>query len=442
MGRRIWELGFLKDVFASEDNFIELQRKGYVRYDDLPLKANDGRRIDVEFVSNVYLVNEQRVVQCNIRDISQRARAEAALRASESKYHGLFEATRDALMTLGPPDWRFRSGNPAAIRMFGASTAEELVSHSPWEASPERQPDGRFSSEKAMEMIQQALREGSHSFEWTHRRVGGEEFAADVLLTRVPEGDDAILYATIRDVTENKRAEEALEASLREKKALLREVHHRVKNNLQVITSLLRLEAGRRADAGTRLVLREMQGRILSMALLHETLYRTGDFGRVDLANYLKQLTEQFFRAQSPGPGVVRVEMELGPAHVGIDQAIPCGLIVNELLTNSLKHGFPSGKGGEVRVVIRSEEEGPIYLAVSDNGAGLPPDFEVRQEKSLGLQLVSDLARQIGGRLDIGPAPLAAFAITFTPTPPHSTGPTQRPPAGPEASPIAHSGRC
>ena len=427
LGRRIWELGFLKDIFASEADFAELQRQGYVRYDDLVLEARDGRRIDVEFVSNVYLVNEQRRMQCNLRDISKRARAEAALRASENKYHGLFEATRDAMMTLSPPDWRFTSGNPAAIRMFGAAAEEELVSHNPWEASPERQPDGRPSSEKAMEMIERAMRDGSHSFTWTHRRLGGEEFDADVLLTRVSEGDHAILYATIRDITESKRAEEALEASLREKKALLKEVHHRVKNNLQVITSLLRLEAGRRADPGTRLVLKEMQGRILSMALLHETLYRSGEFGRVDLASYLKQLTEQFLRAQNPGPGVVRVEMDLQPARVGIDQAIPCGLIVNELLTNVLKHGLAPETGGAVRVVVRPEGEGQVYLAVSDNGTGLPPDFEARREKSLGMQLVSDLARQIGGRLEIGPAPLAAFAITFTPTLPHSTGPTLRP---------------
>ncbi len=431
LGRKVWELGFLKGILASEASFAELQEKGYARYDDLALEARDGRRVDVEFVSNAYLVNDQRVVQCNIRDISKRTRAEAALRASENKYEGLFEATRDALVTLGPPHWRFTSGNPAAVRMFGAGTEQDLVSHNPWEASPEYQPDGRLSSEKAMEMIQQAMRLGSHSFAWTHRRVGGGEFAADVLLTRVSEGDDAVLYATIRDVTESKAAEEALAASLREKKALLREVHHRVKNNLQVITSLLRLESGRSGEPGTRIVLKEMQGRILSMALLHETLYRSGDFGRVDLASYLRQLAEQLFRAQNPGAGLVSLNLELSPAYVGIDQAIPCGLVVNELLTNSLKHGFGSEKGGEAKVVVRTGGDGQVFLGVSDNGAGLPKDFEVRREKSLGMQLVSDLTRQIGGRLEIGPSPLAAFSITFTPTPPHSTGPTLRPPQEP-----------
>ena len=148
-----------------------------------------------------------------IDDIDARKRAEEALRASEEKFRGLFESSRDAIMTLEPPSWRFTSGNPATVKMFGAKNEEEFISHGPWELSPDRQPDGRASAEKAKEMIETAMREGSHFFEWTHRRIGGEEFPADVLLTRMEQGGKVMLQATVRDITERKRAEEALRAS-------------------------------------------------------------------------------------------------------------------------------------------------------------------------------------------------------------------------------------
>lgn len=215
------------------------------------------------------------------------------------------------------------------------------------------------------------------------------------------------------DITERRRAEEALRLSLREKEGLLKEIHHRVKNNLQVITSLLRLESSRTHESGTRGVLKEMQGRIRSMALLHETLYRSGNFARVELGEYLRQLATQLFRAQNTAPGRVQLVLELSPATLTIDHAIPCGLIVNELLTNSLKYAFPHERSGEVRLLLEREEEDRIRIRVSDTGVGLPEDFDARRGSSLGLHLVSDLARQLGGSLEIGPPPGAVFTVTF-----------------------------
>ena len=218
----------------------------------------------------------------------------------------------------------------------------------------------------------------------------------------------------IRSRVERRRAEDDLVSSLKEKEALLKEVHHRVKNNLQVIASLLRLE-GRRIDHSvTKAVLAQMQGRIQSMALLHETLYRSGDFSRIDLAAYLTQLSSQLFRAVCAQPDVVRLKLDLAPVLIEIDQAIPCGLIVNELASNSLKHGFPEGRSGHVSIGLRLAGKGAsITLSVSDNGVGLPKDFDLQKTHSLGLQLVSDLARQLQGSLSIGPGPGAAFEVTF-----------------------------
>ena len=140
-------------------------------------------------------------------------RAEVALQESEKKFRRLFESSQDAIMTLEPPFWRFTSGNPATVKMFGVKNEEELLSHGPWELSPDRQPDGRTSAEKSTELIEKAMRQGFHFYEWTHRRIGGEEFPTEVLLTRMVEGGKVVIQATIRDITERKRAEDELRAS-------------------------------------------------------------------------------------------------------------------------------------------------------------------------------------------------------------------------------------
>jgi PAS domain S-box-containing protein len=144
------------------------------------------------------------------QNIDKYKRAEEALLESEEKYRDLFESSRDAIMTLAPPSWAYTSGNPATTAMFRAKNAEEFISFSPMDLSPERQPDGRASAEKAMAMIETAMREGSHLFDWTHKRIGGEEFPATVLLTRIEHAGKRFLQATVRDITEKKLAEDNL----------------------------------------------------------------------------------------------------------------------------------------------------------------------------------------------------------------------------------------
>jgi PAS domain S-box-containing protein len=234
------------------------------------------------------------------------------------------------------------------------------------------------------------------------------------LLTELA-GDIAYCVSTIQAGREREEADLALRASLKEKEALLKEVHHRVKNNLQVIASLLRLESNRIDHAVTKGVLKDMQNRIQAMAGLHETLYRSGNFAQVDLAAYLKQLTNQLSRSLSMGPGRVSFHLSLVSVGLDLDQAIPCGLIVNELASNALKHAFPDGRSGEVRVELDQVQDGTLLLRVSDDGIGLPADFEARRGKSLGLQLVSDLARQLQGTFRIAPGPRAVFEVTFLP---------------------------
>jgi two-component sensor histidine kinase len=225
--------------------------------------------------------------------------------------------------------------------------------------------------------------------------------------------------AVAHDITARKLAEEKvrrnehdLQIALKEKTSLLNEVHHRVKNNLQVITSLLRLEAGRSDHLVVKTVLADMQGRIRSMALLHETLYRSGIFASADLAHYLRELAIQAFRAQAGGGAAIELKLDLTPVMVSMDKATPCGLLVNELISNCLKHGFPDGRNGEVMLTLKLlPDTQQAHLTVSDNGVGLPVDFEAKREASLGLQLAADLARQIGGELEIGSGSM--FSVVF-----------------------------
>jgi len=218
------------------------------------------------------------------------------------------------------------------------------------------------------------------------------------------------------DTTDLFTARHALQEALKAKTGLLNEVHHRVKNNLQVISSLLRLETGRTQVEETRSVLVDMQGRIRSMSLLHESLYRSGIFAQIELGDYLKRLATESFRSQARMDGTVQLVMDMAPCSVSLEQATPCALLVNELLSNCLKHAFPAGRHGTVRISLTplpNDDTGvaPWCLRVSDDGIGLPADFENRRLQSLGMQLVSDLATQIGGALDIGPG--ATFTVTF-----------------------------
>jgi len=224
--------------------------------------------------------------------------------------------------------------------------------------------------------IRLAAKEGGHfDGEILSYRKDGTTFWNELTVSPVldPRGRLTHVIAIVRDVSERKKADGALLKSLHEKGALLKEVHHRVKNNLQVITRLLRLETGRSKHPATKSVLKDMQARIQAMALLHETLYRTGTFAGVDLGAYLKQLATQSFRALNAQPGHIRLDLDLASVRVGMEQAIPCGLLVNELLSNALKHGFPSGHTGGMKVELLPVEGcRQLLIRVRDTGVGLP----------------------------------------------------------------------
>ena len=218
-----------------------------------------------------------------------------------------------------------------------------------------------------------------------------------------------------------KRAQEDLRAnqaallmSVNEKEALLKEVHHRVKNNLQVIISLLRLESFRSTDAPTKSVLQDMQSRVRAMGLLHETIYRKGTFAAINLGSYIGQIASESLKSMQINSGAVCLRLDMETLQVGLDQATPAGMLISELISNSLKHAFPEGRTGEICISLHPlDTTGQWRLRVSDSGIGLPADFEERRKTSLGLQLAVDLATQMGGALHIGTGQQAVFTLDF-----------------------------
>ncbi|PWB65036.1 MAG: hypothetical protein C3F14_05995, partial [Deltaproteobacteria bacterium] len=230
-----------------------------------------------------------------------------------------------------------------------------------------------------------------------------------------PEDLDALeaLATAIVQALRRKRAEEALRDSLSEKEILLKELAHRTKNNMQVVGSLLSLQAVSTADDKLLAALSEIQDRIRAMALVHENLYRSGNFASLNLRDYLKDLMTSLLRTHPGGDGSIRMDLDLEEIFISIDAALPCGLIINELVSNSLKHAFPGGKSGAIFLTLRRAGE-RVELAYRDDGPGLPPDIDLSRTRTLGLKLVYNLAvKQLRGALEIRRDPAPEFVITF-----------------------------
>ena len=234
----------------------------------------------------------------------------------------------------------------------------------------------------------------------------------------VPQG--GLIYAAARDITERKQTEAQIQAALAEKVTLLQEVHHRVKNNLQVICSLLRLQKNRIKDAQISSVLEDSNNRILSMALVHQNLYESQNFAQVNLADYVEALLHSLLQSFGGRSGQVNTQIQIpATAFVWLDQAVPCGLILNELITNAFKHGFADpDRSGEIQITLTIEERGSYALRVANNGKPLPPGFSLEQSRrSLGMQLMLVLTEQLQGRLVLEQhadrADLTIFALHF-----------------------------
>ena len=248
------------------------------------------------------------------------------------------------------------------------------------------------------------LRDGKvhHSDGEIFRRRDGTSFPLDFTYNPIRDETDALVGAvvTFKDITERKRAEEQIKASLHEKEILLKEIHHRVKNNLQVITSLLNLQSSAITQPEVLAMFMESQSRIRSMALIHEKLYQSEDLAKIDFAEYVESLTNYLFRTYVVNSSLIRLHVQIENVSLDVDAALPCGLMINELVSNSIKYAFPGERKGEINIRLFRREDDRLVLSVKDNGVGLPDEVDIKNSKSLGLKLVNILTKQLGGELD------------------------------------------
>jgi PAS domain S-box-containing protein len=232
-------------------------------------------------------------------------------------------------------------------------------------------------------------------------RKDGCEFPVEISSSPIETADGLMVLSAIVDVSHLRQEEERIRASLREKHVLLGEIHHRVKNNLQIVCSLLGLQAARAGDPAVQDLLRDSQNRIHSMALIHQTLYGSDDFDRVDFALFIDTLLPALTRSYGIDPHHIAVRVDVEPVRLPIDIAVPCGLMVNELISNAMKHAFRNRRRGEVRIALTRQIGNEALLSVSDNGIGLPAHLDVRNTDTIGLQLVALLADQLDGEISI-----------------------------------------
>jgi PAS domain S-box-containing protein len=227
-------------------------------------------------------------------------------------------------------------------------------------------------------------------------------------------GEVGGVIVAMRDITARKAAEAALRQSLADRESLIKEIHHRVKNNLMIIQSLLKMQARDLSDEASRIPFTESQNRVRAMSMIHESLYNADDLVSVSIGEYVRGMATKLFEAYNVSTDAIRLTIDIPrDVHLDIDTVIPLGLILNELISNSLKHAFPEGRTGELRITMASVGEDEYALSVRDSGVGLPPGFDIARNASMGLQLVATLARQVQGRLMVTASGGTEFRIVM-----------------------------
>ena len=333
--------------------------------------------------------------------------AERALLTSEIRFHSFMHHS-PALAYIKDQDGRLLYMNNTCEQTWGRTLAEceGKLDHELWPPEVAASLRGRDSSVLACGDAARALEE----IPLKNGRT------VQLLSFRFPFSDAAgqrLLGGVSVDVSEQVRIEKALSSAVASKEALLKELHHRVKNNLQVISSLLTMQSESMQDAGLAQALLESQKRVQCMALIHERLNRDHGLDSVDFQEFADALTRDLVYSYGADPAEVRLRFELNPVTLPVTQAIPCGLILNELVTNALKYAFPQHRTGELAVALSQDEDGMVRLTVADDGVGLPPGLDWTQSQSLGLRIIDILTRQLDGSMRLGAGPGAAFSLAF-----------------------------
>lgn len=402
----------LGEVTASKSD-LEQEITSRTQAEDALRDARDNLEIKVQKRTE-QLTDANKDLQ---QEIIERKRVDDALRESEKKYHNIFDNAIIGIYQT-TPDGFLISANMAMARILGYENPEDLLAeiHNITEQLYAN-PDDR------KEVIRILTEHGViEHFEVPVRHRMGTEIFASITGRAVKDANGNVVFyeGSIVDITKSKRAEEEIRHNLEEKEVLLREIHHRVKNNLASIISLIGIQTSYLSDKGQLATMHDLETRIRSMALVHETLYQSNNLSAISAQRYVEDLTN--YLANSYGSGTdIRWNIDMDDITLPIDMAIPCGLIISEIVTNSLKYAFPGtwscpenrGAPCEISLTMKEEEE-YFVLSASDNGTGIPPGMDLEHSKSMGIFLIRLLSKnQLRGSLDVDTTRGTSYTLRF-----------------------------
>lgn len=417
--RETWQRAYAENVFYDTEYRVR-NRSGEFRYYSVRgVALCDSAGVLEEWIGTLTDIHDRKMAEMQLRDANatlERRVGErtAALQSSEERFRLAVDATGMGVWDTALPH-RTLGWDDKLKAMWGFSEQSEVELASLFGRI---HPDDRDRVERVTAESLDPSGTGSLSVEHRIRRPDGEErwVAAWGHTLFAPEhGRSVRTIGVMLDVTERRRAEERTKASLREKETLLKEIHHRVKNNLQIVSSLLDLQSGYTADPEALRMFEESRGRVRSMALIHQRLYRSRDLTRVDFGEYIRQLADDLYMSYRISADRLELAIAADDMKLPLDLAIPCGLILNELISNCLKHAFGEGAGGRLRVSLYRVfgDTANIVLEVSDDGKGLPPGFDYRNSPSFGMQLVHTLVEQLNGDLRLVDGVGTTVAVRF-----------------------------
>lgn len=412
-GKKLFEINDNNDVnlasFIAEDYksyvnelSIELREKGSIKGVEFEIITHNGKKKLVEVSSSAFFEdNIYKGSRDIIRDITQKKQKDLLLQEQSSKIESIFENSSNVVIWTLDLNFNVSSANSQFIRVFNDRLEEEnLINRNFFKIiqshiKPYLNDSMLDFYNKAQNGIPQKFE--SVLYDTTGQKMLFETFLSPIKMKGYKKFELACLAV---DLTDKKETEQELRKLLSEKEVLLKEIHHRVKNNLQVISSILNLQSSYVKDQNTLDILRESQNRIKSMSFIHESLYRSEDFSYVNFSEYITSLSSNLVQSYILEHDNINLELKLGDYNLNLDQAIPCGLIINELVSNSIKYAFPKQKNGVISIELNKKND-KLFFEVSDNGIGLPDNFDVENTDTLGLQLVYTLISQLDGDIQV-----------------------------------------
>lgn len=391
---------FRKNVSAE----LKLMQ-GDIKTDELTNQVfvcSDGSAVDVELRSATCVLYGEQMHQVFARDITERIKTEAILQEQREKIIAILKAIPDMMFILSA-DGIFLDYHSAADKNLYADSDLFLY----------KNIKNIFSDDIAnltLEKIRSVLSTGEmQTFEYTLDMNGLRNFEARL----VPCGNNSFL-AIVRDITINKRNEIELKKSLDEKDTLLRELFHRTKNNMQVISAMLQLQSLSMSDPKMVKVLFETGNRIKTMSLVHQKLYQAKDLSQINLNNYIKELIELLKDIYNVNGDKIKINLDLEDQLILIDYAVPCGLIINEVVSNAFKYAFPGDRKGNITITLIRKSNGELVLTFKDDGVGLPENYNMEENRTIGMQLINTLVvHQLDGTIAINGVGGVTIEITF-----------------------------